>query len=382
MRSKRQHMTFAVGLAVLGLATLAGAQPLNRNLSAYCIFAQEQLSLKNIKIDSACNVGVNCAQPTPHSACGRADFDNPMFATGSQLVSDAVTFNRPGGILWQLFTNHPFNTANVTINDPPVTTFTPPIIPGTCDPGCVPKPDAIATFCKLPSPFPACCPASPITVPSGATLDLAPGCYGLIKVANGGTLNLSAGTYDICDFAAAQHTVITGSGTVINLADSGSFAVGNDSMFGKQQCGDFTVLIEGHGNFSLGRRVQFAGQVCGPDATLSLGHSTRLVGQFIGLEVFGNHDDSLSACKPPGECTCFDTFTPTKASVGQTITITSHCDLTNATGVKICGIPTPIVTQSQSTLTVLVPVGASGSCAVEVDSAPGSFVGNTQLTVM
>ena len=382
MRSKSRHMTFAVGLAVLGFALPAHAQPLNRSLGAYCIFAQEGLSLKNIKIDSACNVGVNCAQPTPNSACGRADFANPMFATGSQLASDAVTFNAPGGVLWQLFTNHPFNTANVTINDPPVTTFATPIIAGTCDPGCVPHPDAIATFCKIPSPFPACCPGNPVTVASGATVNLAPGCYGTITVANGGTLNLSAGAYDICDFAAAQRTVITGSGTVINLADSGSFAVGNDSMFGKQQCGDFTVLIEGQGDFNLGRRVQFAGQVCGPNASLHLGHSANLVGQFIGLQVFANHDDTLTACTMGGKCTCFDSFTPTTASVGQTITFTSACDLTNATAVKICGITTPIVTQSMSTLTVKVPAGASGSCAVEVDSSVGSFVSNTKLTVM
>src|SRR5262249_13156676 len=154
-----------------------------------------------ITVNSACNVGVNCAQPTLNSSCGRADFANPTFAQDSQLAADGVTFSAKNGKLWQLFTNHSFNTANVQVNAPPVQTFTAPILPGTCGTSCNPDPAALETFCNFPNPFPACNPGNAVTVATRQTLNLAPGTYGDIVVMNLATLNLSPGTYDICSFS-------------------------------------------------------------------------------------------------------------------------------------------------------------------------------------
>lgn len=303
----------AAALAIAGSAATVAAQPLNRNLSQYCIFAQQSVSLKNIHVDNACNVGVNCAQPSTHSSCGTATFEDTMFAKDTQMASDKIALQRAGAVFWQLFTNKPFNGANATINSPPIQTFTTPIIPNTCDANCNADPSAIEAFCNFPHPFPACDPSKLVSVNPGAdcsafdsspgngVCDLPPGTYGDIVVKNGATINFSAGTYDVCSLSLGQSANATGSATVINIPDSGFFRVGNDSRFGQQHCGDFTVRIQGAGSVNFGRRVVLQAQVCAPRSTVNLGHGNVLLGQFIGLTVDANRDDSVKLCTA---CTC------------------------------------------------------------------------------
>lgn len=361
----------AISLPLLLLAVCvarpAGAQPLDRDPADYCIFAQKSLSLKNIAINSACNVGVNCSQPSTNSDCGRADFANPMFAQGSQLASDAVTFNTPGGKVWQLFTNHSFNTSNVTVQSPPVQPFTTPIIAGTCDAACNADPSVLEAFCGFPMPFPACNPAMPITVGGGQTMNLPPGVYGAVTVMTGGTLNLSPGTYDICSFSGAGSVQVTGHGVVINIPDSGSFSLGNDGMFGQQQCGDFIVRIQGAGTFNLGRRTKFSAQVCGPSATLRLGHGGTLLGQFVGSTVASNSDNSMTSCV---SSTTTTTTTGTTSTTTHTVPTTTRTSTTTSTTMII--VTTTTTTTSTSTTTTTM--------AAACTRTPGFFGNHPTVT--
>ena len=314
-----------VALVILAVVPPLAAQPLERDPAHYCIFAQEGVSLKNIEVDGACDVGVNCAKPAANSACGRADFANPTFASGSQLAADEVTFSTSGGVLWQLFTNNPFNSANVTVASPPVQTFATPIVPGSCDASCNPDPSALEAFCGFPVPFPSCAPGNPVVVPAKQTVVLAPGTYGAITVKTRGTLVLAAGSYTLCSLTSAQNGVIEGNGAVLNIPGDGVFVGGDDASIGQQKCGDVTVRIQGAGTFSLGRRSKFAGAVCAPSAVVSLGHSSTLVGQFVGVEVTSDFGSSITPCTPgqeqtpAGDFQLYEVDQPT--SFSQTVTL-------------------------------------------------------------
>lgn len=314
MTQNRRVVVIGVTAAVVaGLAGRVAAQPLDRTLADYCVFAQRSLAGKNLHVDSACNVGVNCAQPSANSPCGVATFEDAMFADGSQLASDKVGFNRAFAVVAQLFTNKPFNTANVTLLHPPSHTFTTPIIAGTCDGSCNSSPSAIEQFCNFPKPFPDCDPGKPVIAqpgldcssfdsnPGNGVCDLAPGTYGDISVQNLAHLNFTNGAYNICSLTVGKNATIQGSSTVLNIADDGFLRVNNASKFGDQNCGEFKVRIEAKGSVSLGRNVVFAAQVCGPQSEMSLGHGNVLLGQFIGLDIDFNRDNSLKACC---DCSC------------------------------------------------------------------------------
>jgi hypothetical protein len=296
---------------LVGLTGGANAASLNRDPSVYCIFAQKSLSLKNIKIDSACNVGGNCAQPSQNATCGTGSFEDAKFVDGSQLASDKVGFNRPGAVVDDLFTNKPFNSANVTASS--VQGFATPIIAGTCDASCNASSTALETFCGFPSPFPDCDPAKLVVAeqgedcsafdssPGNGACDLPPGTYGDIRVQNLAEINLSAGSYNVCSFSLGKNAEATGNQSFINIADDGFLRVNNESKVGVQQCGDFTFRIEGHGTVNFGRNVVLAAQVCAPNSDVSLGHGNVLLGQFIGLNVNADRNNSVRICC---ECVC------------------------------------------------------------------------------
>jgi hypothetical protein len=58
-----------------------------------------------------------------------------------------------------------------------------------------------------------------------------------------------------------------------------------------------------------------------------------------------------------------------------------ECSVANVTGVKICGINAPILSQTNTELKVRVPAGAAGACPVEVRSAVGTFILDLPLNV-
>src|SRR5262245_58305657 len=117
-------LTLVLIVASMLSATTAGAQPLRRTLQSYFVFAQRKASLKNLSVDSPCNVGVNCASPNPNSSCGSLALSDVTFVDGSQAAGDKTFFRRPGAVVSQLFRNDSSSLANVTVNEPPPQTFT------------------------------------------------------------------------------------------------------------------------------------------------------------------------------------------------------------------------------------------------------------------
>jgi len=395
--SKQHIRTVAAvaALATLGMWPVAGgAAPLRRDLGSYFIFASKFAHVKNLSIDNACNVGVNCAAPNSSSKCGELIFDDVTFADGSQAVGDRTFCTKSGVVLFDLFRNSGGPCNNITLNDPPIQPFNPtPIIAGTCAPGCLPDVAKLKQLCGFPDPFPACalgadvrakegedCIGAPDTVPNNGHCDLAPGQYGDVKVQRSAQMNLVAGEYDVCSFKVARNATVLASGTTIAIAAPGSFRVGGQSKVGLK-CGDLTVFQDGTSRVTLGRGVNIAAKVCAPGAAVKLGHGNNLIGQFVGDTVTANRDNHGQCCG--GRCTCIDAFTPTTAHVGDVISLTGACDLSVATGVKICGIAAapPFVSKTAGEIKVTVPVGASGACTIEVDSPQGSFVPNQKLTV-
>jgi hypothetical protein len=372
----------------LGLGSPAGAQPLRKDLSSYFVFAQRNASLKNLHLNDRCNVGVGCSQPSANSSCGVVNLDDVLFGDGSQIAGDVVKI-RSGGNVFQVFRNSVNALAGVVIRQPPIQALPDPIIPGSCGQGCSTNPTPLEAACGFPNPFPACNAGAPITVAVGkdckgdtnsgnGRCDLPPGTYGAIEVQNGASLTLSSGTYVACSFRVGKNAEVLGSASLILIPEGGFFRVNNSSLVG-QQCGDITVFIKGVGDVSLGKGSTIAAKVCAPQSTIGLGNGNQLTGQFIGDTVNADFGNNAQCCD---RCTCFSDFTPKVAKVGDVVTLTGGCDMTNAQAVRICDIPAPIISKNANEVRVTVPAGASGQCVVELDSGPGTFTINTTLLVM
>ncbi|MCW5890900.1 MAG: hypothetical protein KIT14_10135 [bacterium] len=397
--------------ALLGLAaTVAGAAaqgpPLDRDLGAFCLFAMRSLNLKNLTLNSACNVGVNCARPTTNSDCGTVNLQRGFLADGAQLASDAARID--GGSLWQLFRNDASSLAGVTLRRPgpkPDGTF--PLSPlpiladadgdgaASCAPGCVPDYGDVEVACGFPAPFPACTAGADVTVPArgdctGAAdaspgngrCDLAPGSYGRLTVQNGAALTLRGGTYALCQLNLGRNTTTRTDDPAV-LAVSGDVAIGNGSTFGLV-CGAVTLFARGPGGFSLGRNTTVVGEFCAPERALLVGRGSDLTGRLVGDRIPADFDVRVSACGgvgPAEVCACFDAFAPTTAPVGATVIFTGGCDLRAVDAVTICGRPAGITLRAQNELHVVVPVGANGACPVRAVSTAGAFTAATPLVV-
>jgi hypothetical protein len=397
--STKLWIAIAMAAGMTSLAVSAAAQPLDRNFSSYFIFASKYARLKNFHLDSACNIGVNCPALSAHSKCGQLIFADAVLANGSQGVSDNINCSK-GGVFWQLFRNGggPCDVT-ATINAPPIQPFVPtPIIAGTCDVAtCTPDVDALKALCGFPNPFPACDPARKVTVRAGQDCDvqgapiveplgdgrcqLPPGQYGAVQVRNGGKLELSPGEYDVCSLKVGRTALVTAANSVINVAAGGTFRVGADSTVG-QNCGDLEVRVDGTKGVSFGRRSLIAAKVCAPGSPVKLGHGNQLIGQFVGDRVAANRDNHGQCCDgADGRCTCVDAFSPSSLHCQDDLTLTSACDLTNATGVTVCGQPAMIVVQTATEMKVKVP-NVSGPCPIVVtDATGGSFKLNDTVSV-
>jgi hypothetical protein len=390
MHTIKIGLATALAVAVAGpmLTPSAYAQPLRRDLASYFILAQRKATLKDMQLDSACNIGVNCGIPGNLATCGQLSYGATTQADGSQTVGHATFFRKPGAKVWQVFRNNDSSLANVSIGAPPPSPFDTPIIPGTCS-GCVPDVAALQAACGFADPFPACDPTNSVKVapngdcsagdtnPGNGACDLPPGTYGLINVLNGARLNMSPGVYNVCDFKSGKGVIIDGTGVQINV-NGGFFKLNNNNDLG-DGCGDFTVHVKGSGQVSFGRNSLIAAKVCAPQSNVKLGHNNTLIGQFIGDVVNADLNDRGQCCG--GRCSCYDGFTPTTASVGATITATGTCDMSATTKVTVCGFEAPITVKTPLELKFTVPAGASGACDVVFESPAGSFLGFSKLTV-
>ncbi len=391
---------------VLGLVPAADAQPLRKDLASYFAFAMQSANLRDLNVNSACNSGVNCDMPSSNSSCGVITHGKSFYADGSQIAGDKANFTKGGANIFQIFTNDlnassPFNIRQPGPNPNGTNSLSTPIL-GDLDGDGVPSCQTVggscqgdagdlAVFCGMPSPFPACnpngagieaqqgkdCVNGPDSQLGNGQCDLPPGTYNGITVKDKATLDLDGGTYAFCSFVGGKNLTIT-AGSATTLAVSGKFELNNSVVFGTA-CQDLNVFVNGGGNITFGRNSQINGFFCGPQSPISLGHSNVLTGRFVGDKIDADTSNNGFCCL--GKCACFDTFTPTTAAVGATVTFSGGCDLSQVTAVRICGINAQIVTQSSSTLQVRVPAGAAGSCTVEADSGPGTFVAKQKLTV-
>lgn len=393
MRSREIGTLLALMAGLTLVAAPVAAQPLKRDLGSYFIFAQKFARLKNFSMDNACNVGVNCAAPNASSTCGELLFDAATFADGSQTVGDRTFCTAPGAVVSQLFKNQGGPCNGITLLHPPVEPFDPmPIIAGTCGVGCVPDNTAIEALCGFPVPFPTCDPSKPVkvqpgqdcigapdTAPGNGRCDLAPGVYGNISVRNKGSISLTAGNYDVCLFKVGRDATVTADSAVIRIPDGGEFKGGGGSHIG-QMCGDITVLMKGtKSRLTFGRLLTVYAKVCAPESALKLGHGNHFFGQFVGDTVTANRDNHGMCCG--SHCTCIDSFSPSSAKMGDTVTLTGNCNLNNTTGVEICGVAAIITNKTATELKVTVPAVAPGQCTIRVLSATGFFDAASKLTV-
>ncbi len=394
-------------LASMALAgVVAAGPPLERDLDHYLIFASRSAGLKNLTVTGACNVGVDCAQPNPNSDCGVLAHEDPNYADGSQIAGDRARFSTGGGIIWQLFSNAPSGLENVFIGMPPVEPFATPIVGDTdgdgaasCGPGCVVDPGDLAAACGFETPFPACDPARLVTVteladcpfddqvPGNQRCDLPPGVYGNLEVKDKAALTLTGGRYVVCDFNFGKNTeTLANAASVVHV--SGHVRVNNDSNFGPpagQSCGLIRVQVNGPGDFSFGRQAAINGFFCAPERTIQLGHDNNLTGRFFADRISGDSNNRAFCCPLPppvdGRCACIDSFTPTVASAGATVTLFSTCSLEPATEVRICGATAPIGARTSDRIEATVPGGVSGACSVELLCPAGTFTAAGTLTV-
>jgi hypothetical protein len=385
-----------VAVLVVGSAFDVDAQELRRNLSSYLLLTMKRASLKNLRIGSPCNVGVNCGAPTEKSKCGVLSLGRVTAVDGGQAVGAQTNIRKPGAQLWQLFRNNDSPLDNVVLLGPPPNPqpFDAPVIPGTCDDACNPNYAAMKQACGFPTPFPACDPAKPVkavrgtdclpydTVPGNQQCDLPPGTYGTIVIGDGGRLNLAQGVYVACLFKAGQDTTTTADATSIFIPagapSKSAVRISNGSDFGAD-CGDARFLVDGKTKVSFGRHGVVAAELCAPEATLSLGHNNVLIGSFVGDTVNADLNNFGRCCG--GTCACFDTLAPNAASVGAVVTATGNCHIEAVTDIRVCGFSAAIVSRTEGEVRFEVPPLAAGTCPVEFVSAAGSFLGVKTLTV-
>jgi len=296
--------------AEAGICDVPGpGAPLRREMDAYFALGQRTVRIKDLQLDSPCNVGVNCAGVTQNGSCGVLSMENATFGTGSQAVGDTVFVRQAGARLWQLFRNDGGPLTNVEILAPPEMPFTPPVIPNTCNASCQPDVAALEAACGFPPSFPECdgsrsVRALPLAdcafdaTPGNQRCDLAPGVYGRLSVLRGARVALGAGDYVFCGLKVGRDATVEADGTKVLLPVGGSFKATNGSTVG-EDCGDLTVLLKGHGVVSFGRHALIASRICAPQGFLRLGHGNTLIGQFIG-------DTILADSQNQGRCCCPD----------------------------------------------------------------------------
>ena len=281
---------------------------LRRQIDEYFALAQRSLRMKDLTLDSPCNVGVNCGSVTQNGTCGVVAMADATFGTGSQVVGDKVFFRKPGARLWQLFRNDGGPLSQVELLSPPETPFETPVIPATCSETCQPDVAALEAACGFPTPFPACDAARPVralgptdcehdSVPGNQRCDLAPGAYGRLRVMNDSRLALGPGQYTFCSVKVGREAAIEADGTTIFVPSGGVFRAGNGSEVGRE-CGDLEVLLQGRGVVSFGRHALVATRICAPQAYLRLGHGNTLIGRFMADNITSDSNNQGHCCCP------------------------------------------------------------------------------------
>jgi hypothetical protein len=335
----------AAAVTVPASAAFAGP-PLRRDLGSYVIFGLRSVGLKNITVTGACNTGVDCAQPTSSSSCGVITHENPLYADGSQIAGDVARFSRGGGIIYQLFSNHPSGLENVFINEPPVESPVPLPILGDVDGdgtpscsiqtgSCVVDAGDLEEACGFPTPFPACdaskqvvampnadCQGAADSAMGNGRCDLPAGTYGNLAVRDNAKLAFDGGTYTFCNFQFGRDTETVANTTTVVNVDHGDVGISNGSIFGPAPgtgCGLLTVNVKGpdgpDAGFSFGRNGSVNGFFCAPERTIRLGHNNNLSGHFFGDTINADSNDRAFCCKKE----CLEAPPPSGAALRRTL---------------------------------------------------------------
>src|SRR5262249_54416023 len=130
----------------------------------------------------------------------------------------------------------------------------------------------------LPSlPAFSCDPQSPIDVAQGASLSLAPGVYGNVRVNDDATLELGSGTYTFCDLSGGKHrTLLTSDDTVVQIASGLTM---NDDSYSGPGCAVYLVRSDGlslnDASVAFANSPEFHGRVWALNGRLDLGHASQ-----------------------------------------------------------------------------------------------------------
>jgi hypothetical protein len=388
----------ATGLAALALAlglpaAPAAAQPLDKNPPSYFLLGRDEVRLKNfdIKTGPMCNIGVNDAGGLLRNT--NTSFSAPLI----QIAADDC--GNAGGDVAQCFCD-----AGGTKFDTPCDPF----------PGILAD-ETEATFIAACNTLPGgdfplvctpgaqdveadenadCAPSGLDTALGNQRCDLAPGDYRDIVVRRQATLSLGGGTYNVKSYRAEKDTLLlTSNGPVtLNVCGDADLILGDKGgVVG--DCGSLRInYVSSVGAVNLGNRKNnttadpfMSMHVCAPRAEIKLSRHSNLEGNFFGNTLSSDFDNQGQCCEvKQGLCACFDLVSPTSVQVGDLLTLTGGCDLTNLTAVTVCGVPCAIQTQTpaQVTCTVADPgVALPVDCDVVGISGTGEFKSVILVTV-
>ena len=185
------------GVLALGVLTLAFAAPANAisiGGTEFVLFANTRIALESAATNITGNVAVN-------GPAGVLDIGSNVRIAGRAIA------NRINAGTGALIDTCEFNVKTG---------------PGVCSAEVSPAGVPLSAWPPLPiAAVPACVDSAPnVTVAAGATLNLAPGCYGLVTVNDGGQLILAAGGYDVLDLQLEDGATIDGAGPAATTLSS------------------------------------------------------------------------------------------------------------------------------------------------------------------
>jgi hypothetical protein len=336
------------GSVLPAFASGAPTRPVDRDLSSYVLFATDQIQVKagedaSRGIVTGGDIGVNKTGLVTGSPrlqiCrnGHLTMDD-----GTQVVADTMELTDLCSV-WDVYANALTGNPPVTPNHSGPTSFTGPII----DPSDLP---AIPSFtCDGTG-------ASDVEVAENTTVDLPPGTYGLIDIADHGTLQLHAGTYDICRLNSGKFTDIeTDPALVMHIANK--LDLSNSTHLGDACDAQFWVrgdapLNSNQRSISFGRDTEAWGQFWNLNAETDLGHTTDLHGQLLAETIVSDWDFNVSGCGFGIGATTTTTSTTTIAPTTTTIAPTTTTTVAPTTTTIA---PTTTTTVAPATTTTVAP---------------------------
>jgi hypothetical protein len=396
MRASRiVGITFAVlCTAATFAASPAAAQPLSTDPATYFILGRDEVRLKDFQIETgpACNIGVNNAGGLLRNTDG--SFSSPLNQIGADNCGAA------GGDIAQCFCNAGGGKFDETcvgfpgiLLDETLATYIAAC--NTMPGGDFPMPCVAGVLNVTADDGKDCVPLAADSNAGNMRCDLPPGDYGHIEVNRKAALSLDGGVYNIASYHADRDTILltTNGQSTVNVCGDDEFDFGDKgAVIG--ECGSLRLnYISSVGAVNLGNRKNnttadmfMTLHVCAPQAEIKLSRHNNLEGNFFAnfaSSDFGNRGRCCEVAQA-GLCACFDVVAPASVQVGDDLTLSGGCDLSNVSAVTVCGVDCPISMQDDTQIVCTVPdpgVALPTACDVVGVSGTGEFKSNTQVTV-